>query len=136
MTVCLSLLESHQAVFCDLPCSDGFRSPGSVGIQNVPSNTYVASLYFVLCVYAVIAAERAVKQKLALQQAGAEDSDAESESEDEDENWGGKKKTYYGDEEVDVDVRSTSLLPVPKLHQRPQLRPPCQTVQYCAVLQL
>ena len=51
-----------------------------------------------------------MKQKLALQQAGAEDSDAESDSEDEDENWGGKKKVYYGDEEVDVDVRSTTLL--------------------------
>lgn len=47
-----------------------------------------------------------MKQKLALQQAGANDSEAESESEDEDETWGGKKKTYYGDEEVDVDVRS------------------------------
>jgi hypothetical protein len=51
-----------------------------------------------------------VKQKLALAQAGTNDSDGENESDEEDENWGGKKRVYYGDEEVDVDVCS---FPVP-----------------------
>jgi hypothetical protein len=57
-------------------------------------------------VLAVVAAERAVKRSLALQQ-GLEDDEA-SEPDDEDEDrpgWGAKKEAYYDAEDVDVDVR-------------------------------
>lgn len=55
---------------------------------------------------AVVAAERAIKRRMALGK-GEKDSDEESEGDEEDTTgakWGKKRSEYYNDEGVDVDV--------------------------------